>query len=396
MIRQTLAIFLDAYRELNARKLFWITTGLSTLVVLVFAGLGINEKGINFLGFPLGFIELTSEDVAPALFYKVAFMNLGVNFWLTWIAMLLALLSTASIIPDFVAGGAIELTLCKPIGRARLFLTKYLSALLFAMMQVGAFTLVAFLVIGIRGKSWEPSIFLAVPVVVAVFSFTYCVQALVGLLTRSTIASLLVSLLFLGVVWLLHTADSTTTLFRESSRVRLEAASSTLAQMERNFRLRLELEQRAGQPGALPPERNPASLTPKELDERNPAIANQRRRVDDLQGTIKTLDKWNTGFLVAKTVLPKTSETSELLGRFLLTDEEFASISQRDQDSSGIQVDASDGESVQERQMVMNEAGARAQSVFRGRSIWWVLGTSLAFEAVVLGIATVIFVRRDF
>jgi hypothetical protein len=32
----------------------------------------------------------------------------------------------------------------------------------------------------------------------------------------------------------------------------------------------------------------------------------------------------------------------------------------------------------------------------RERSVWWVLGTSLLFEAVVLGMACFIFVRRDF
>jgi len=31
MIGQTLAIFLDAYRELNSRKLFWMTMLLSGL-----------------------------------------------------------------------------------------------------------------------------------------------------------------------------------------------------------------------------------------------------------------------------------------------------------------------------------------------------------------------------
>jgi hypothetical protein len=36
------------------------------------------------------------------------------------------------------------------------------------------------------------------------------------------------------------------------------------------------------------------------------------------------------------------------------------------------------------------------QLELRKRSLWWVLGTSLAFEGLVLGIAGVIFVRRDF
>ena len=46
---QTLALLNAAYRELNARKLFWVTMVISLLIVAVFAALGINEKGITVL-----------------------------------------------------------------------------------------------------------------------------------------------------------------------------------------------------------------------------------------------------------------------------------------------------------------------------------------------------------
>ena len=40
MLTQTLALLLDAYRELNAKKLFWITMILSGVIVLAFAAVG--------------------------------------------------------------------------------------------------------------------------------------------------------------------------------------------------------------------------------------------------------------------------------------------------------------------------------------------------------------------
>ena len=52
-MRQTLAILLDSYRELNARKLFWITLILSGLIVVSFSLVGINEKGPTFLWWQL-------------------------------------------------------------------------------------------------------------------------------------------------------------------------------------------------------------------------------------------------------------------------------------------------------------------------------------------------------
>ena len=37
ILTQTTALFVDAYRELNARKLFWITMALNILAVALFA-----------------------------------------------------------------------------------------------------------------------------------------------------------------------------------------------------------------------------------------------------------------------------------------------------------------------------------------------------------------------
>ncbi len=44
-----LAMLLDAYRELNAKKLFWITLGLSGMVVLFFGSIGFDEQGMSML-----------------------------------------------------------------------------------------------------------------------------------------------------------------------------------------------------------------------------------------------------------------------------------------------------------------------------------------------------------
>ena len=48
-MRQTLAIFYDAYRELNSRRMFWITLVLSVLLIIVLAMFGVDARGIRFL-----------------------------------------------------------------------------------------------------------------------------------------------------------------------------------------------------------------------------------------------------------------------------------------------------------------------------------------------------------
>ncbi|XOV75481.1 MAG: hypothetical protein ACFHWZ_19225 [Phycisphaerales bacterium] len=47
---KTWALFVDAYRELNSKKLFWITMILSGLVVAIFGAIGLRRMGSAFCG----------------------------------------------------------------------------------------------------------------------------------------------------------------------------------------------------------------------------------------------------------------------------------------------------------------------------------------------------------
>ena len=109
ILTQTTAMLVDAYRELNSKKMFWISLILSALVVASIACVGINNKGLTVLWWTISLDILNTSFLSPASFYKFVFIQFGFNFWLAWIASILALISTASIIPDLVAGGSIEL-----------------------------------------------------------------------------------------------------------------------------------------------------------------------------------------------------------------------------------------------------------------------------------------------
>ena len=65
---------------------------------------GVGKHSLTILWF-----ELPEMGSDPTHFYKWLFSMLVVGGWLTWIATILALVSTASIFPDFVSGGSIDL-----------------------------------------------------------------------------------------------------------------------------------------------------------------------------------------------------------------------------------------------------------------------------------------------
>jgi ABC-type transport system involved in multi-copper enzyme maturation permease subunit len=380
ILTQTWAMFVDAYRELNSKKLFWITLGLSIIVVLACAMLGINDRGITLLVWTLGDIEfLNSKVIAPQLFYKFLFASVAIPLWLTWAATILAIISTAGIIPEFVSGGAIEMSLSKPIGRLRLLLTKYATALLFVALQVFVFTLGWFILIGIRGHSWEPRLFLAVPIVLVFFSYLYGVCALVGLVTRSAIASILITALFWLVIFAVHVTEQQFLTLKLRDELRQQKVSAYIeslrAQRERQ-------EQDAAKDHRV--------LDPSIIATNESSIKLRESQLAELREIAPGNRLWHRISFATMSVLPKTSETVALLNRWLLSSDEMSKFVPSETEEA-TPLDRRDKYGVSGRML------ARAkEDATRHRGLLWVLGTSFLFEGVVVATMCVIFRRRDF
>jgi ABC-type transport system involved in multi-copper enzyme maturation permease subunit len=403
-VTSTWALVLDAYRDLNSKKLFWITLVISGLIVLAFAAIGVNEQGVTLLHWQISDFggTVTSDTIPPAMLYKSIFSNFGIAFWLAWGASILALISTAGLIPSFVQGGAVELVLSKPITRVRLFLTKFACGLLFTTLQVAVFTFACFLVIGLRGKSWEPSVFLAIPLVVIFFSYLYSICALIGLVTRSTIAALLLTLLAWFGLFLVNFGDAAMIGMREAAKTNVENLEKSVARHERFATRQWEQLWLTRNTKDLPdgaPKPTPPKPPVAELDEAVPTLRDERRKLAEQQQMAQRMELFATAAVGLKTVLPKTGETIDLLSRTLRdrmnlpgddSDTETSNESQPPDQARTVnfwnQRDPEESRKLQQR----------IDGEFKKRSVWWVLGTSLLFEAVILAIACIVFVRRDF
>lgn len=386
---QTKAIFVDAYRELNAKKLFWLTLGLNLLVVVLFASLGLNAKGVTFWHWTFDNPFFNSQFFSKELFYKLQFTSWGVPIWLSWATAILALISTAGIIPDMVSGGTIEPMLSKPIGRIRLFLTKYLTGLLFVGLQILVFTVGCLFVFGIRAGSWEFGIFLAIPIVLAFFSYLFAFCVLVGLVTRSTIAALLLTILFWGAIFVANTGDSIMVAQREGAIVQLEDRQKDVEVQERFAQKRIEqyIEQGKPIPGQ---DGEPLSGSATDsMSALNPTLTTSRNRLADAEQAVVTWTLWSKRVFALKTVLPKTQETIALLGRRLISNEEMEKLMENRGDDNY-------SEDSGQPSFADPRVPPRVEAVMRSRSMTWILGTSFAFEFLLLGIAIIIFVRRDF
>lgn len=358
MIIQTLALFRNAYRELNARKMFWIALILSGLLAASFGALGINSQGVTVFTWTLPAPGINTLNFTQAQFYKYLFLVLGINIWLSFGATILALISTAGLFPNFISSGSIDLVLSKPIGRLRLFFTKYATGLLFVTLQVALFTLASFLVIGVRGGVWEPGLFLAIPLVVIFFSYLFSVCVLLGVLTRSTITALLLTLLFWFFLFLLSIPSDFLVQGRVRTSMRIEA-----------------LEQRI------------ESAEPETRAQLREKLSAQRELLQTLQ-TFENISYW------VRTFVPKTGETIDLLGRTLIS---LANLPESSDSRAPPQPQIPSEQEVSgDVTLDRSHVARRVAKATRSRSVAWILGTSLGFEAVMLALAAWVFRRRDY
>lgn len=377
---QTWAILVDAYRDLASRKLFWFALGLSLIIVLAFASIGLDDKGWSILWWHFDNEFANSRIIPPERFYRGMFDTFGVSVWLAWGAMILAIVSSGSIFPDLISSGSIDLVLAKPITRSRLFLLKFGAGLLFTALQVTVFTTACFLTFGFRGGVWIPKLFWAVPIMVLLFSYLFSVCALLGLITRSALTSIMLTLLLWLGIFLINSADGFVLSLRVENDINRERVVT-----------RLE-KQRAAAVTSWK-SANPAETrepTETEIGTANPFLADTLKRQSELDANGKLLRQFETTIVGVKSILPKTTETLEVLKRQIGI---AASNAPEDRSTSDEEVSLFSGRMSRRDE---EEVRRRRDQAVAHRTTAWIIWTSVAFEAVVLGIAATVFRRRDF
>ncbi|MHC4809306.1 MAG: ABC transporter permease [Planctomycetota bacterium] len=383
-----LAIMLEAYRELNSKKLFWITMIISALVVLVFLAVDLGETGLTFFGWKLGFGP-SALSMDEEVFFKRMFIQFGIAIWLAWIATVLALATTAEIFPNLMGHGAIDMVLSKPIGRLQLFAMKFASGLLFTGLQVAVFCGASFLVIGIKTGAWELGIFLAVPVMIVFFSYLFAACVLFGVLTRSTIASLLLTLLVWFAIFIGNSAETGLLSFMTMQEQRLESIDTRI---ERQAMIVAAAERRAlGQP-------DNEQYAERVVQARTLAEDLEEERADAAED-LASITKWHRITFMVKTGLPKTGETIALLERWLISAADLQPTPEpSDEAMAAAEADGAEQPppSMWNFELDEEQLEADLQTELRGRSVAWIVGTSLLFELALLSIAAWRFHRRDF
>ncbi len=139
------------------------------------------------------------REGAPLALQVFALENYVINGVGAWIAILVSIVITAFFIPNMLRKGTIDLLLVKPIHRTTLLLYKFVGGLLFILLNTALAVGGVWIALGLRSGIWSPGFLLSIPAITFFFALLYSVSTLFGVLTRSPIVSILLTV----AVWFL-------------------------------------------------------------------------------------------------------------------------------------------------------------------------------------------------
>lgn len=127
--------------------------------------------------------------------YQLYIMTQVVVLFGAWIAILVGVIITSFFIPHMLRKGTIDMLLVKPIHRWMLLLYKYVGGLTFIFLNMAYAMCGIWLVVGLRTGIWPTGSLLLIVTITFFFAILYAISTLVGVLTRSTISSIIVTLI---------------------------------------------------------------------------------------------------------------------------------------------------------------------------------------------------------
>jgi len=118
------------------------------------------------------------------------------------VLLLISVVVTAAFVPNMIRKGTLELLLVRPLPRWVLLVMKYVGALLFVTVLLGLLVGAGWLITGILAGIWSPGILLALPSLILFFALLLAVSVCVGVLTRSAVAAMLVTVTYWAVLFI--------------------------------------------------------------------------------------------------------------------------------------------------------------------------------------------------
>jgi ABC-type transport system involved in multi-copper enzyme maturation permease subunit len=164
-----------------------------------------HKPSLFFGAVPLSFLEVSLGTQIHLI------ENTLVNGLGAWVVLMAGVIVTAGFVPNMLRKGAIDLMLTKPLARPTILIYKYLGGLIFVMILAIVAYGGIWIAIGLRTGVWAPGLLYCIPGVTFYFAILYAFSTLLGVLTRNALVSILLTIGFWFVIWIIGTVHNTLT-----------------------------------------------------------------------------------------------------------------------------------------------------------------------------------------
>jgi ABC-type transport system involved in multi-copper enzyme maturation permease subunit len=195
-----LALTIFSLRELIARTTLIILAGISTLII-VGTALSLSSTttadGVTLMIFG----NPVSAALAPDTVLKfVQQMQASLASGLFGGILLFGVIATASLIPDALEKGTVDIYLSKPVARWELLLGRSFGAITAIFLNVLYFIGAIYLIVGIKLGVWNHLFLLSSVALPFTFGCLFSLMVFLGVVSRNAIVSILGTYFFLLVI----------------------------------------------------------------------------------------------------------------------------------------------------------------------------------------------------
>ncbi len=190
------AIIGYTFREGLARKTIIGFAAISTFFLLIGVAVAIFAPDTINMG-PKGQQQAVNFSNTHQIVGQLQAMLTG---FITFIALLLAVFATASILPRTMEKGAIDLLLSKPVGRGTILLGTTLGAILIVAANIAYYIGGMWIISGIRTGYWNWGFLGAVLPITFMFLVLYSIMMVLSIASRSSALSMIIVYVYVFLV----------------------------------------------------------------------------------------------------------------------------------------------------------------------------------------------------
>lgn len=176
-------------REAVAKKIFLGFFILSTLILLGFL-ITINSESIT------GVAAMAGDQIKEFVINAEIFI-LSVSYLLL---ITFCLVGVSSIIPSMLEKGNIDLLLSKPVSRTKIVLGKFTGGIVLIFLALVYLLGGVWLMISIKSGYWNVSFLSSIFMLTFSFAVIYALVILIGLMTQSSVLSIIINIFLLFLI----------------------------------------------------------------------------------------------------------------------------------------------------------------------------------------------------